>query len=107
MVLYFSVFTLTSSSTLTPGSALTPPRNLAFSASRRAILARKSPPPPSSSEESDRVSSILLRFWLFLLAVAEDDPACEPAPGVGEAEVEGTRSFAAGTGLGASSAVPD
>lgn len=105
--LSFSFLTLGLSLTLTPGSALTPPRSLAFSASRRAILARNLPPSSSSSEDSGRVSSIFLRFCFFLAAVAEEELARDPAPGVGEAEVDGTRSFAAGTGSGASSAVPE
>ena len=88
-------------------SSLTPPRSVATSASRRAILARNLPPLSSSSEDSGSVSSIFLRFCFFFPAVAEEELARDPAPGVGEAEVEGTRSFAAGTGLGASSAVPD
>lgn len=83
---------------------LTLPRSLAFSASRRAILARKSPLAAlssSSSSESGNVSSIFLRF---LPAVVEEELPRGAGPGAGEPEAEGSRSSAGGRGCGPSSA---
>lgn len=78
----FSALTPFSALTLRPPSSLTAlgPRSLAFSASRRATLARRSAP-SSSESESERVSSIVFRLAFFFCGAGSDVPAPTAAGG--------------------------
>lgn len=76
--------------------SLTPPgpRSLAFSASRRAILARRSPPSASESE-SDKVSSTVLRLHCFFCAAGSAGPGERLAAGEGDSRASAPAGSAA------------